>query len=271
MPAIPATSVANLRDLGGLPLGAGRSVRPGLVLRSAHLDRLDPAEPAVARLGIRTVVDLRTDTERGARPDRLPKGARLLVADVLADHLAISGLPPAARLKELLSDPALAEEHLGGGQVRSAFARTYRTFVSGDAARASYRALLAELGARNAGPLLFHCSAGKDRTGWAATVVLSLLGADEETVREEYLSVNRAVRQAFAPMIEGFITQGGNPDLALDLIGVLPEYLDAALDEVAVRHGSMEKYVREGLGVPDEVTARMRARLTEGHGGLTDG
>ncbi len=54
--------------------------------------------------------------------------------------------------------------------------------------------------------------------------------------------------------------------MALDLIGVLPEYLDAALDEVAVRHGSMEKYVREGLGVPDEVTERIRERLTAGGG-----
>ncbi|MFH8836071.1 tyrosine-protein phosphatase [Streptomyces sp. NPDC017868] len=262
MPAIPATSVANLRDLGGLPLGEGRSVRSGLVLRSAQLDRLDPAEPAVAGLGIRTVVDFRTETERGDRPDRLPAGARLLVADVLADYLAGSGLPPAARLKALLADPALAEEHLGGGRVRAAFARTYRTFVSSDSARASYRTLLGELGTPGAGPLLFHCSAGKDRTGWAATVVLSLLGADEETVRAEYLSVNPAVRLAFAPMIEGFTAQGGDPELALELIGVLPEYLDAALDEVAVRHGSMEKYVREGLGIPDEATALIRERLT---------
>ncbi|MGA5194827.1 tyrosine-protein phosphatase [Streptomyces exfoliatus] len=262
MPALPATSVANLRDLGGLPLGAGRAVRPGLVLRSAQLDRLDPTEPAVAALGIRTVVDLRTEVERGDRPDRLPSGARLLVADVLADHLAVSGLPPAARLKELLTDPALAEEYLGGGQVREAFARTYRAFVSSDSGRASYHALLTELGAPGAGPLLFHCTAGKDRTGWAATVVLSLLGADEKTVQSEYLSVNTAVRQAFAPMIEGFTAQGGDPDLALDMIGVVPEYLAAALDEVEVRHGSMEKYVREGLGVPDEVTERIRERLT---------
>ncbi|MFD5109210.1 tyrosine-protein phosphatase [Streptomyces cinereoruber] len=266
MAAIPAVSVANLRDLGGLPLPGGRSVRPGLVFRSAQLNRLDPDDPAVADLGVRTVVDFRTDGERGERPDRLPAGARLLVADVLADWLATSGLPPAARLKTLLTHPALAEEHLGGGRTREAFARTYRAFVSADSARASYAALLTELGAPDAGPLLFHCTAGKDRTGWAATVVLSLLGADEETVREEYLSVNPAVRQAFAPMIEGFTAQGGDPALALELIGVLPEYLDAALDEVAVRHGSMEKYVREGLGVPDEVTERIRERLTAGGG-----
>ncbi|MER8043151.1 tyrosine-protein phosphatase [Streptomyces sp. NPDC094032] len=262
MPAIPASTVANLRGLGTIPLGGGRSVREGLVFRSGQLDRLDPADPVVAALGIRTVVDFRTAAERAERPDHLPPGGRLLVADVLADFLATSGLPPAARLKTLLSDPALAEEHLGGGRARAAFQRTYRAFVNTESARASYRAFLTELGDPYAGPLIFHCTAGKDRTGWATAVVLSLLGADEETVMTEFLAVNPAVRQAFAPLIEGFTAQGGDPELALALIGVVPEYLEAALDEVAVRHGSMEKYVREGLGVPDEVTALIRERLT---------
>ncbi|MFF8605029.1 tyrosine-protein phosphatase [Streptomyces sp. NPDC015346] len=262
MPAIPAVTVANLRDLGGLPLGEGRSVRPGRVFRSGQLDRFDPSDAVVAGLGIRTVVDFRTEGERAERPDHLPDGGRLIVADVLADQLATSGLPPAARLKTLLTNPVLAEQVLGGGRAQEAFARTYRAFVSTDSARAAYRAFLTELGDPHAGPLLFHCTAGKDRTGWAATILLSLLGADDDTVMTEYLSVNTAVRQAFAPMIEGFTAQGGDPELALALIGVVPEYLAAALDEVAVRHGSMEKYVREGLGVPDEVTDVIRERLT---------
>ncbi|MFJ3584077.1 tyrosine-protein phosphatase [Streptomyces sp. NPDC090127] len=262
MPAIPAASVANLRDLGGLPLGRGRSVRSGRLLRSAQLDRLDPAEPAVAALGIRTVVDFRTAYERAERPDHVPPGGRLLLADVLADFLASSGLPPAAQLKSLLTHPMLAEQTLGGGRAHEAFTRTYRAFVSTDSARLAYRAFLVELGDPHGGPLLFHCTAGKDRTGWAATIVLTLLGADEKTVMTEYLAVNPAVRHAFAPMIEGFTAQGGDPELALALIGVVPEYLAAALDEVVVRHGSMEAYVRDGLGVPDEVTAVIRERLT---------
>ncbi|MFG2641490.1 tyrosine-protein phosphatase [Streptomyces sp. NPDC048370] len=262
MPAIPAATVANLRDLGALPLGPGRSVRSGRIFRSAQLDRLDPSEPPVAALGIRTVVDFRTAHERAERPDHVPVGGRLLVADVLADHLAASGLPPAAQLKSLLTDPMRAEQALGGGRAHEAFTRTYRAFVSTDSARLAYGAFLTELGDPRGGPLLFHCTAGKDRTGWATTIVLTLLGADEETVMTEYLSVNPAVRQAFAPMIEGFTAQGGDPELALALIGVVPEYLAAALDEVAVLHGSMEAYVRDGLGVPDRVTDVIRERLT---------
>lgn len=271
MTATTATTVANLRDLGGTPLSGGRTVRPGLAFRSGQLDRLDlDADPAVAALGIRTVLDFRTGTERGDHPDRLPAGARLLIADALADKMNSEGAGgsgggpgkiPAAQLKDLLSDPAVAEEHLGGGKVQALFAGIYRSLVSSGSAQAAYRLLLTELADPEAGPLLFHCTAGKDRTGWGATVVLSLLGADDETLMREYLSVNPAVRIAFAPMIEGFTAAGGDPDLALALIGVFPSYLEAALDEVNTRYGSMEKYVREGLGVSDETVEALRARL----------
>ncbi|MFD3722507.1 tyrosine-protein phosphatase [Streptomyces sp. NPDC058674] len=262
MTATPATSVANLRDLGGTPLSGGRSVRPGLVLRSGQLDRLDlDADPAVAALGLRTVIDFRTDAERADHPDRVPPGTRLLVADVLADAVHSGRMPAAAQLKDLLRDPAVAEEHLGGGKAQVLFGGVYRSFVHSGSAQAAYRLLLTEAADPAAGPLLFHCTAGKDRTGWGATVVLSLLGADDETLMAEYLSVNPAVKQAFAPMIEGFTAAGGDPDIALALIGVFPSYLGAALDEVESRYGSMEKYVREGLGVPDGTVEALRARL----------
>ncbi|MGW6708867.1 tyrosine-protein phosphatase [Streptomyces sp. NPDC054956] len=269
MTATPATTVANLRDLGGTPLSGGRTVRSGLVFRSGQLDRLDlEVDRSVAALELRTVIDFRTDPERADHPDRMPPGARLLIADVLADKVNAGtgaaegpGQIPAAQLKDLLSDPAVAEEHLGGGKVQALFAGIYRSLVSSGSAQASYRLLLTELADPEAGPLLFHCTAGKDRTGWGATVILSLLGADDETLMSEYLSVNPAVRIAFAPMIEGFTAAGGDPELALALIGVYPEYLEAALDEVSTRYGSMEKYVREGLGVSDETVEALRARL----------
>ncbi|MFJ8824973.1 tyrosine-protein phosphatase [Streptomyces sp. NPDC102467] len=261
---IAAATVANLRDLGGTPLADGRRVRPGLVFRSGQLDRLDPtADPAFAALGIRTILDLRTDAERADHPDRAPDGVRLLVADALADKLAQAGVAPAAaQLKEIFSDPALAERELGGGRAAAIFADTYRALVSTDSARAAYRTLLLELAAPDAGPLLFHCTAGKDRTGWGATVILALLGADDATIEAEYLSVNAAVRAAFAPLVEGFVAQGGDPEVALSVIGVVPGYLQAAQEEVATRYGSVEKYVREGLGVPDEAVSVIRKRLT---------
>ncbi|WP_424214077.1 tyrosine-protein phosphatase [Streptomyces sp. BI20] len=262
MTALPSTTVANLRDLGGTPLADGRSIRPGVLLRSGQLDRLDLAgDPTVAALGLGTIVDFRTEAERVDHPDRTPEGVRNLVGDVFADKVAAGEMAAAAQLKDLLRDPALAERELGGGKAQALFGDIYRGFVTSESARAAYRMFLTEVADEAAGPVLFHCTAGKDRTGWAATIVLTLLGADEETVMAEYMSVNAAVREAFAPMIEGFVAAGGDPEIVLALIGVDPAYLRAALDEVELRHGSMDKYVREALGVPDETVAALRARL----------
>ncbi|MFJ9036183.1 tyrosine-protein phosphatase [Streptomyces sp. NPDC102406] len=261
---IAAATVANLRDLGGTPLSGGRRVRPGLVFRSGQLDRLDPtADPRFAALGIRTILDLRTDAERAAHPDLAPEGVRLVTADALADKLAEAGVAPAAaQLKEILTDPVRAERELGGGKAQARFADTYRALVSTGSAQAAYHTLLLELAEPDAGPLLFHCTAGKDRTGWGATVLLALLGADDATVEAEYLSVNAAVRAAFAPLVQGFTAQGGDPEVALCVIGVVPGYLRAARDEVTARYGDMEAYVRNGLGVSDETVAALRKRLT---------
>ncbi|RLV08414.1 protein tyrosine phosphatase [Streptomyces griseocarneus] len=260
MPQFDASTIINLRDLGGIALTGNSAVRPGLLLRSGQLDRLDPEQdPAVAGLGIHTVVDLRTEQERRARPDRLPEGARLIVADVMAGGVQNEDRVP-ARLDTLLGNPAAADEHLGGGKAEKLLCDAYRAFVRSEAACGAYRTLLSALAEPDCGPLLFHCTAGKDRTGWAATVILLLLGADEATVREEYLSVGPAVRAAFAPMIDRFVAAGGDPEISDAILGVRPAYLAAALEEMELMYGGVEAYVRKGLGIPDEAVDRVRAR-----------
>ncbi|MBB4892755.1 protein-tyrosine phosphatase [Streptomyces olivoverticillatus] len=259
---LDATTITNLRDLGGIPLAGNSAVRPGLLLRSGQLDRLDPtADPAVAALGIRTVVDLRTQGEREERPDLLPEGARLVVADVMAGREVPSGEKVPARLETVLGNPAAAEEHLGGGKAEKLLCETYRSFVASESACQAYGLLLTSLAEPDCGPLLFHCTAGKDRTGWAASVILLLLGADEATVEREYLDVAPAVRAAFAPLIERFTAAGGDPEITDAILGVRPAYLAAALEEMHRAHGDVETYVRDGLGVPDQAVDRIRARF----------
>ncbi|MEH6376807.1 tyrosine-protein phosphatase [Streptomyces sp. KLMMK] len=264
MPQFDASTIINLRDLGGIALAGDSAVRPGLLLRSGQLDRLDPAaDPAVAALGIHTVVDLRTEHERAERPDQVPDGARLIVADVMADSAAAraaAGDDVPARLDSVLGSPAIAEEHLGNGKAEKLLCESYRSFVSSESACAAYGRLLSALAEPDCGPLLFHCTAGKDRTGWAAAVILLLLGADEEAVRAEYLAVNPAVRTAFTPLIDRFTTAGGDPEIADAILGVRSAYLTAALEEMDRAHGGVEAYVRDGLGLPDGAVDRIRAR-----------
>ncbi|WP_171171831.1 tyrosine-protein phosphatase [Streptomyces sp. I05A-00742] len=261
MPQFDASTIINLRDLGGIALVGNSAVRPGLLLRSGQLDRHDPAaDPAVAALGIRTVVDLRSENERRERPDQLPRGARLIVADVLAAGAAPGSAAMPARIESVLGSPAAADERLGGGKAEKLMCESYRAFVTSDAACRAYGRLLTTLAEPDCGPLLFHCTAGKDRTGWAATVLLLLLGAEQETAEEEYLAVAPAVRAAFAPIVDRFTEAGGDPEIASAIFGVRPGYLAAALEETHRLYGSVEGYVRVGLGVPDAAVNRIRAR-----------
>src|SRR5262245_53199952 len=102
---IPIMTAPNLRDLGGWPVGAGGSVRRGVVYRSAELAKLGSDDAAAfAALRIRTVYDLRTEVERASQPDHLPAGVELTVLDVLADE---AGAAP-AQLTEALHDPQAA-------------------------------------------------------------------------------------------------------------------------------------------------------------------
>ncbi|MER5497595.1 tyrosine-protein phosphatase [Streptomyces sp. NPDC002561] len=252
--AVPASTVLNLRDLGGIALGRGRRVRPGAVLRSGQLSGLDAAQDSeVAALGIRTVVDLRTADERSAAPDRLPPGARLFVADVLGDN---PGVAP-ARLRALLADPVEAQRLLGGGKAEEMFAGTYRQMVLSPGAAAAHRAFVETVADDRARPVLFHCTAGKDRTGWAAALLLMMLGASREAVRAEFLAVNPVVRAAFAPYVRDFLDAGGDPEIASAISEVRPRYLDTALDAMDERWGGLEGYVRDGLRIPRAALERL--------------
>lgn len=256
--AVPATTVFNLRDLGGISLARGRRMRQGILLRSGQLSGLDAErDMAVAALGIRTVVDLRTADERQWAPDRLPSGARLFVADVLRDK---PGVAP-SRLKALLSDPAGAQKVLGDGKAEELFAETYRQMVLSPGAAAACRAFLETAADPKARPVLFHCTAGKDRTGWAAALLLLIAGASRESVRAEFLAVNPAVRAAYASHVRGFLDAGGCPDIASAVVEVRPRYLEAALDAMDERWGGLDGYLRDGLRLPEPVLDRLRGEL----------
>ncbi|WP_405896396.1 tyrosine-protein phosphatase [Streptomyces sp. NBC_00727] len=256
--AVPTVSALNLRDLGGITLGPGRQVRQGVVLRSGRLGGLDPVDAAaVAALGIRTVVDLRTADERASAPDALPPGSRLFVADVLGDN---PGITP-ARFRALLADPVEAERLLGNGKAEEAVAQSYRQMVLSPGAAAAYRAFIDTAADPAARPVLFHCATGKDRAGWAAALLLLVLGASRDVVRREFLAVNPVLRIVGRPYVQGFLDAGGDPETASAIIEVRPRYLDTALAAMDERWGGLDGYVRDGLRVPGPTLRRLRSEL----------
>ena len=257
---IVIAGLPNLRDLGGWTTADGRRVTAGRVFRSTALDRLDDQGlHAVAGLGVRTVVDLRTETERKTMPDRLPGDVAGVICDVLGD--APDAAP--AQLPRIMADPKSAAQTLGGGQAEAMFERGYRELVSLPSALDAYRRFFATLADTTRRPLLFHCTTGKDRTGWAAAVLLTVLGVSREDVTRDYLLTNRQLLPALQPVVDRFAAAGGDPALLRPILGVRQDYLDAAFDEARSRFGSMDDYLADGLRLNDQMRLQLRSVLTD--------
>jgi protein-tyrosine phosphatase len=239
-------SVPNLRDLGGYRTSDGATVARGLVYRSNQLSGISPTDmEQLAELGLKNAYDLRTAPEREARPEELPPGVDYVVLDVLADA---PGAGP-AMLERLMQNPEEANAALGGGNAEAGFRESYRQFVSLPSAQTGFRELFRGLSDAEQLPALFHCTTGKDRTGWAAAALLSLLGVPRDVVVEDYLRSNEYILPLYQSVIDGFVAAGGEERIPLAILGVRQEYLEAAFDEMETQYGTMESYFSEALGM----------------------
>jgi protein-tyrosine phosphatase len=238
----------------------GAQVRSGRLFRSAGLGNASEGDVAeLGRLGIRTVVDLRTAGERTAQPDRLPEDAQLVVADVLADF--VDSLP--AHMFGLLQDPVRATEALAGGRAEALLLDAYEQIVTLPSAHGAFAALYRQLARDDAEAVLVHCTTGKDRTGWAVAAPLLLLGVPRDDVMAEYLLTNEQLLPALSPMFTAFADAGGDPHVLHPVLGVRAEYLEHALHLVQTRHGSLEGYFAGALGLSERDRAALRERFLD--------
>ena len=239
-------SVPNLRDVGGYQTSDGATVAAGLVYRSNQLSGISADDmESLAGLNLKVDYDLRTAAERDARPDELPPGVEYVWLDVLAD----SPQAGPAQLEKLMQDPKAANTALGGGKAEEGFKASYREFISLPSAQREFRKLFLGLGDEEQLPALFHCTTGKDRTGWAAAALLTLLGVPKDVVMEDYLRSNDYIIPTYQKIIDAFVAAGGDEAIPLAILGVKKEYLDAAFDEMQTKYGTIEKYFFEGLGI----------------------
>ncbi|MFF0411543.1 tyrosine-protein phosphatase [Kitasatospora sp. NPDC004745] len=282
----------NARDLGGYRTADGRLLRSGVALRSDGLNHVteDDLGPLSA-LGLRRVVDLRSlDEVRAAGPDRLPglpvaelpatapaTTALTVEADgpggVTLHHLPLlaTGFDIHRTLRGALADrdPDRQRAVLGAGRAAGMMTGLYRWFVTDPVARERFATLLRLLAAPGGPPLLFHCSAGKDRTGWAAALVLTALGVDRGAVVADYLLTNERAAPVVDRVLEDFGTRGlmREPELLLPVFRADPDYLAAAFEEVGAGWSGFDGYWRDGLGLDDAVLDGLRANLLDGDGG----
>ncbi|MEU5304897.1 tyrosine-protein phosphatase [Streptomyces noursei] len=257
---VPLHGAVNCRDLGGCRTEDGRQLRSGRLFRSDALAKLTPEDvTALGRLGLRTVIDMRVASEisfDGA--DRLPTG--LAVTSLPVDD---TGLFAAMQAAIATKDPVEQQRRLGDGKAEALMRAMYPTFVTNAADRAAFGALLTRIADGDRLPLLYHCTSGKDRTGWLSYLLLRLLGVPHATALRDYLLSNALRRDADAA-VRAQLKQTGlmqNPDLLIPLQEVRTGYLANGLDRLQRDYGGLPRYLSAGLGVDARTAARIRAQL----------
>jgi protein-tyrosine phosphatase len=232
---------SNFRDLGGYPTADGRMVRWRQIFRSNHLGHLTAADIAIVRgLGVRSAFDFRGRDERA-------------VAVCGVEEITVHSLPIEPTVVAALR-ARLAAGTLSADAALEIMRESYRNYVRLNTH--SFRTLFAHL-LDDRAPLVIHCTAGKDRTGFACALVLRSLGVADDVIAEDYLLTNRFYRRDPSAGTD-------LPDDVRQAIGsVDASFLAAGLQAVSADYGDLETYFRDGLGLGDRERAVLGERYLQ--------
>ena len=253
---LPLEGGRNFRDLGGYPAMDGKSVRWGRLYRSGAMHRLTPADYRyLAGLDIAVICDFRANQERIDEPTDWQAGdVEMMNWDYEMDMSALG----AAFGGDMSPERSAA--------AMTAFYRQMPVIYGERYAEMFQRIAAGDL------PMVFHCSAGKDRTGLAAALILSALGVPREVILEDYAMSDdlvdymadlREARESIDPESPNAVWALLPEDVIAPFMASDPAYLAAALDQIEADHGSIDAYLRDELGVTDAALAGMRASLLE--------
>jgi protein tyrosine/serine phosphatase len=253
-PFISTDGIHNFRDYGGWEGAQGKRVKRGLLFRSGqHVGATDEDLAAIAALDIHTVIDLRGASERERNPCRRVDG---FAGEVIFYEGETSSSPP----HEDVGDDVPTADY-----ARDRMIAVYTRMPENPAMIEMFGRYLHILADEREGASLVHCFAGKDRTGVAATMLLHILGVSEADQMREFLLTNASptfavLRDQSLPNIEKRLGRPISEEAANNLLGVREDYLQTYMAVVEKSHGSFDNYLREVIGVDDDLRARLRAR-----------
>jgi protein-tyrosine phosphatase len=240
---------------------AGQKIIPGRVFRADALSKLAGEDLNVmAGLGLHTAIDFRSTTEvASAGADMLPAGAAAVALPVDAGNLD--------EFIAVMTSGNLARQRavLGDGKAEQFMLSINRQFVADPAHRAQFGRALHLIADHGRQPVLYHCTAGKDRTGWMTAILLTALGVPRADVTADYLASNDYVWPAYRGPVQALAAMGmlADADLVTPLLRQDPRYLAAAFGEVDARYGSFEAFLIDGLDFAADDLLRLRSTLLE--------
>ena len=234
---------SNFRDLGGYPGKDGRAVRWRQIFRSNHLGHLTEADIEVLRgLGLKCAFDFRGTEERVA-------------AMCGVEEITVHSLPIEPTVVAALRARRATVAALSSADALDVMRDSYRNYVRQNTP--SFRALFAHL-LEDRAPLVIHCTAGKDRTGFACALILHALGVPDQTIAEDYLLTNRFYRRD--PTASSDLPE----EVKQVLARVEASFLAAAFDAIRTDYGDLENYLSDGLGLGASERTRLEARYLDG-------
>lgn len=243
--AVVLQGASNFRDLGGYRGAAGKTVKWGHIYRSADISKLTDADlQTLTARHIATVCDLRGPDEIKTSPDRLPAGATYVNLPAGSENTGSASM-------------MLARVANRDSMMRAFYSRT-------DHLKAKYKPMFDQLLALdNDKALLFHCTAGKDRTGVGAALVLSALGVDRATILKDYAATDEYWKGNREQIMQMMAKQGMDPKATQAMLAANPAYLHATFDAIDRQYGSMDNFLAQEMELTPDRLALLRTRYLQ--------
>ena len=258
--------IENARELGGLVMQDGRTIREGVLVRSGELSKASDADVALLkeRFALTDVFDFRFELERSRKPDRemegvtntwlstLPQAFLAAFASGRADSTTVQS----ASLLEALASYAFHP------QAQEMAQKLYPAIVTDTTSQKRYGEFLRGV-LEAKGGALWHCSQGKDRCGWGSAFVLAALGAGRETIVEDFALSNVSYEKAVEALSAQVVQKGGGePELAFirTMVGVSVENFERTLEMIESQYGSLPAYLEKALGFTAAEQQKMKEK-----------
>ena len=258
--------IENARELGGLVMQDGRTIREGVLVRSGELSKASDADVALLkkRFALTDVFDFRFELERSRKPDRemegvtntwlstLPQAFLAAFASGRADSTTVQS----ASLLEALASYAFHP------QAQEMAQKLYPAIVTDTTSQKRYGEFLRGV-LEAKGGALWHCSQGKDRCGWGSAFVLAALGAGRETIVEDFALSNVSYEKAVEALSAQVVQKGGGePELAFirAMVGVSVENFERTLEMIDAQYGSLPAYLEKALGFTAAEQQKMKEK-----------
>ena len=268
--AIAFEGIENARDMGGLVVQGGSTIRTGMLVRSGCLAKASDSDVAMLKktYHLSNVFDFRFEAEADAAPDRIIDGVSYThlstLPKALVEGFAASG-PSDTTQADMKDMAAVLLKYALDPRAQAMGRQLYPAIVTDTLSQQYYGAFLRGVLAAKGG-VLWHCSQGKDRAGWASAFVLAALGASRETIVEDFDLSNQSYAGAVEAMTAKVREQGGDDEAVAfirAMVGVSRENFEATLDLIDLRYGSLAHYIEHQLGFSREEQQQLREKYIE--------